>query len=160
MFPISSRLPACLPARPPVRRRRRPRGWMEGGGCCVVVRGGIWRRDQFLHTLAFNLARARAKTEKDAGHRLTAAVWAGPMEGKEANQPVGLSLTCSRRGGPLGDKSDIRVCLVSPDLRGPRGAGGRGSLRGATAALTAKRHLSVLVLAPLGARRPSYAGRA
>lgn len=50
-------------------------------------------------TLAFNLARARARHEKDAGHRLTAAVWAGPMEGKEANQPVGLSLTCSRRGG-------------------------------------------------------------
>lgn len=46
---------------------------------------------------------------------MTAAVWAGPMEGKEATNPWAITHLFAPRG-PLGDKSDIRACLVSPDL--------------------------------------------
>lgn len=68
------------------------------------------------------------------------------MEGREGSSPTHwLSHVPVHAEGPLGAKSDIRACLVSPDLGGPRG--GRGSLRGAAAAYTAKAHLSVLVLA-------------
>lgn len=58
--------------------------------------------------------------------RLTAAVWAGPMEEKEQR---GYSLTCLREGR-LETSSDIRACLVSPDLHKFGGEGGGGAVSG------------------------------